>query len=283
MFIKQINSALWSKSAWWHHHYWKDDLIMHCCCEVIPMWTTVILVPTPFSKTKTGILSQPILFLYSKWQMLGRGVGTKFHCQWTVRFSSFWYDNPASPIHKRFSCRSWAPLVPVGDGDDIITELTWATVNGIAQTCLPGRAKGKFLLLRSRLQWDSNPGQSLSQDSHSTSTPLPPTHSGFNERFSLLLCLNTEEKNCLPILFWYRCECLRRCKVINCRIQNENRIGHWPDYFAPGNDTKKLVATVSSGCSLLLQTYCHRNQFLVGMWHTLGHLLTPHLPGVRHR
>ena len=39
----------------------------------------------------------------------------------SVQFSSFWFDNPgnaASPINRRFSCRSWAPLM--GDGDDII-------------------------------------------------------------------------------------------------------------------------------------------------------------------
>ena len=65
------------------------------------------------------------------------------------QFSSFCFDNPgnaASPINRRFSCRSWAPLV--GDSDDIITELTWVTINGIAQTCFSGRAKGKFLFSR---------------------------------------------------------------------------------------------------------------------------------------
>ena len=31
----------------------------------------------------------------------------------------------------------------MGDGDDIITE--FATINGIAQNCFSGRAKGKFL------------------------------------------------------------------------------------------------------------------------------------------
>jgi len=38
----------------------------------------------------------------------------------SVQFSSFCFDNPgnaASPIDRRFSCRSWAPLV--GGGDDI--------------------------------------------------------------------------------------------------------------------------------------------------------------------
>ena len=67
----------------------------------------------------------------------------------SVQFSSFWFDNPgnaASPMQRRFSCRSWTPLV--GDGDDIITELAWVTINGIAQTCFSGRAKGKFLFLR---------------------------------------------------------------------------------------------------------------------------------------
>ena len=44
----------------------------------------------------------------------------------SVQFSSVHFDlitqeNAASPIDRRFSCRSWAPLV--GDGDDIITEL----------------------------------------------------------------------------------------------------------------------------------------------------------------
>jgi len=66
--------------------------------------------------------------------------------QCSVQFSSFWFDNPGntvSTIHRRFSCRSWAPLV--GDGDDIITELAWVTANGIAQACFSGRAKGKFL------------------------------------------------------------------------------------------------------------------------------------------
>ena len=63
-----------------------------------------------------------------------------------IQFSSVHFDlitqeNAASPIDRRFSCRSWAPLV--GDGDDIITE--FATINGIAQTCFSGRAKGKFL------------------------------------------------------------------------------------------------------------------------------------------
>jgi len=63
-----------------------------------------------------------------------------------VQFSSVHFDlitpgNAASPIDRRFSCRSWAPLV--GNGDDIITEL--ATINGIPQTCFSGRAKGKFL------------------------------------------------------------------------------------------------------------------------------------------
>ena len=38
--------------------------------------------------------------------------------------------------YRRVSCRSWAPLM--GDGDDIITEL----INGFAQTCFSGRAKG---------------------------------------------------------------------------------------------------------------------------------------------
>ena len=41
------------------------------------------------------------------------------HFQWhhsacSVQFSSFWFDNPgnvASPTDRRFSCRSWAPLV----------------------------------------------------------------------------------------------------------------------------------------------------------------------------
>ena len=40
----------------------------------------------------------------------------------SVQFSSFGFHNPGSatsPIQRRFSCRSWAPLV-----DDIITELT---------------------------------------------------------------------------------------------------------------------------------------------------------------
>ena len=31
----------------------------------------------------------------------------------SVQFSSFWFDNAASPILRRFSCRSWAPLVGV--------------------------------------------------------------------------------------------------------------------------------------------------------------------------
>jgi len=63
-----------------------------------------------------------------------------------TQFSSFWFDDPgnaATPIHTRYSCRSWAPLM--GDSDDIITELAWVTINGIAQTCFSGRAKGKFL------------------------------------------------------------------------------------------------------------------------------------------
>ena len=78
----------------------------------------------------------------------------------SVQFSSFWFDNPgnaASPIDRRFSCRSWAPLV--GDGDDITTELAWVTINGIAQTCISGRAKGKFLFLRrTTLQQKKNKG-----------------------------------------------------------------------------------------------------------------------------
>jgi len=43
-----------------------------------------------------------------------------FVCVSSVPFCLFWFDNPgnaASPIARRFSCRSWAPLV--GDGDEI--------------------------------------------------------------------------------------------------------------------------------------------------------------------
>jgi len=48
---------------------------------------------------------------------------TEMIASWFVRLQFSRFDNPgnaASPI-RRFSCRSWAPLV--GDGDDIITEL----------------------------------------------------------------------------------------------------------------------------------------------------------------
>ena len=69
-----------------------------------------------------------------------------------IHNSSFWFDNAgnaASPIHRRFSWRSWASLYIyiVRDGDDIITD-SWVTINGIAQTNYSARVKGKFLLLR---------------------------------------------------------------------------------------------------------------------------------------
>ena len=119
----------------------------------------------------------------------------------SVQFSSFWFDNPgnaASPINRRFSCRSWAPLV--GDGDDIITELAWVTINGIAQTCFSGRAKGKFLFLRRNTLQQKKPKALVgfeprtepelgTGDSHSTSTPLPPTR--INSTSSWLLSDHT--------------------------------------------------------------------------------------------
>ena len=74
----------------------------------------------------------------------------------------------------------------MGDGDDIIAEL--AEVNGIAQTCFSGRAKGKFLFFfkvhhpsteKQKALVGFNPRKEPelgTGDSHSTSTPpLPST------------------------------------------------------------------------------------------------------------
>jgi len=67
----------------------------------------------------------------------------------SVQFSSFWFDNPGT-LHLQYIGGFHAGPSPiiVGDGDDIITELAWVTVNGIAQTCSSGRAKDKFLFLK---------------------------------------------------------------------------------------------------------------------------------------
>ena len=99
-----------------------------------------------------------------------------------VQSISFWFDYPGMPHLqcRRFSCRSWAPLT--GDGDDIITVFAWVAMNGIAQTCFSGRAKGKFLI-QGELPFNSKPralvGFELrtepelsTGDSHSTSAPL---------------------------------------------------------------------------------------------------------------
>ena len=102
-------------------------------------------------------------------------------------FSSFWFDNPgnaASPIYGRFSCRSLAPLV--GDGDDIITELAWVTMNGIAQCLFFWKGKGQIPFFKAHhpstekskaLVWfkpRTEPVLGIG-DSHSTSTPPPPS------------------------------------------------------------------------------------------------------------
>ena len=71
----------------------------------------------------------------------------------------------------------------MGDGDDIITEL--ATVNGIAQTCFSGRAKGKFFFFKAHHPSTEKPKALVgftpwtepelgTGDYHSTSTPPPP-------------------------------------------------------------------------------------------------------------